>query len=193
MVTEGMKILLVFQDFKNVMIYPHKFFQEIEDRKIKDVAIYIFIISLFVFLLTQPLLIFITKKYNFKFIPFIFIVWFSISLLSILPITILRWIHTPKEMKIYLKNNPAELQKVVSRERSAVFKVVGYSITPIILFSMLSYISKYFTYLSWYWIIIGTIGISKVLKISKIEAFISLIIAYSLAVILFFEPLMLLT
>jgi len=78
--------------------------------------------------------------------------------------------------------------KWANKQYINIFKVVGYSMAPITIFTHFSLIfSEYLFYLSWLWIVIGVIGISEVLKITKIEALISLLFSYFLASLLILE------
>jgi len=184
----------ILRDFRDVLLNPSRFFKEVERKKFKDVVSYIIGMSTIVFFLTYFISFFITEQLSIMDIVIIFgiiILWISLSLFSILPISIVTRLHLSDEMRTHFKEHPNEAFNWASERRPKFFKVIGYSITPIILFIIPSIIfSTFFYYLSWLWLVIGSIGVSEVFKISKIEAFLCLVISYFFVVVLVLEPIM---
>lgn len=184
----------ILRDFRDVLLNPSRFFKEVERKKFKDVVSYIIGMSTIVFFLTYFISFFITEQLSIMDIVIIFgiiILWISLSLFSILPISIITRLHLSDEMRAHFKEHPNEAFNWASERRPKFFKVIGYSITPIILFIIPGIIfSTFFYYLSWLWLVIGSIGVSEVFKISKIEAFLCLVISYFFVVVLVLEPIM---
>jgi len=180
---------------KDSLFNPGKIYDKSKNKNVVDVIIYIVSISVFVFMLQYLLSILLNKtqlitiKHAFVLIFINLFIWFSLSLFVMLPLTIFMRIRMTEDKKIYFKSNPHDAMKWINKQWRKNFKVMGYSITPILIFAPLSLIlSPYIFYLSWYWIVLGTIGFSKAFKVSKVEAFVSLAIAYILAIILFWQP-----
>jgi len=185
----------IFLDARDSLLNPGKIQKKIENKNLKSVVIYIVSISVCMFVLQYLLAILLNKtqlitlKHVLVLIFFNLFIWFSLSLVVMLPLGIFIRRRLTNEEKTYFKDNPDKRLKWVNEQWAKNFKVIGYSITPIFIFAPLSLVlSHYIFYLSWYWIIIGTIGISETFKVSKVEAFVSLAIAYILAIILFWQP-----
>lgn len=190
-----MIITNVFADARDSIFDPLKIPKKIDNKNIKQVVIYIVVLSSFVFVLQYLFAILLNKtqlitiKDIIILIFFNLFIWFSLSLFVMLPLTIFIRYHMSESEKNYFKSNPHNAMKWTNEQWRKNFKLMGYSITPIIIFTPLSMvISTYIFYLSWYWIVLGTIGFSEAFKVSKVEAFVSLAIAYILAIILFWQP-----
>lgn len=187
----------ILKDLFYLMVFPKTFYNNrFLYKTIKHVlyyiiGVYIFIVvlsSIFGFLMKKYMLT--TSDYATMLFGYV-IVWISISIISILPISISLRIHLSKSSKEAFKKDRWSGTRWANKQYIKVFKIVGYSMGPIIIFTHLSLIfSKYVFYLSWLWIVFGMIGINEVLKIPKIEGLIGLSISYVIASILFIQPLM---
>ena len=188
-----MKIL---KDLFYPMIFPKKFYScNFTDRSIKHVFYYIGSVYLFVVILSIILGAFMKKpllsisEHAIILIKYI-IIWISISIIAPLPISIFLRIHLPKDLKEAFERDKWLGMEWTNKQYLNIFKVIGYSMAPIIIFTYIGMVfSKHLFYLSWLWMVLGIIGISEVLKINKVEAFVSLFFAYFIASLLFFEPL----
>ena len=176
------------------LIFPKKFFNiNFSDKTIRHVLYYI--IGMYLFVTVLSLIFGVLMKKNIlslsEHIMMLFgyiIVWISISMISPLPLSIFVRIHLPEDLKETFQKDRRLGMKWANKQYINIFKVVGYSMAPIIIFTHFSLIfSEYLFYLSWLWIVIGVIGISEVLKITKIEALISLLFSYFLASLLILE------
>jgi hypothetical protein len=187
----------MLKDLFYPMVFPKKFYNyNFADKSIKHVFYHVCGIYLLIVILSLIFGAFMNKNILTvsEHIMMLFgyiIVWISISLISPLPLSIFVRMHLPKDLKETFEKDRWLGMKWANKQYINITKVVGYSMAPLIIFTHLSLIfSEYFFYLSWLWILLGMIGISEVLKITKIEALISLFFSYILASFLFLEPLM---
>ncbi len=178
------------------VIFPKKFYNyDFQDKKVKHVFYYICSVYLFVVILSIILGAFTKKElpsiseHAIILLKYI-IIWISISIIAPLPISIFLRIHLPENLKETFERDKWLGMKWANKQYLNIFKVIGYSMSPIIIFTYIGMVfSKHLFYLSWLWMVLGIIGISEVLKINKVEAFVSLFFAYFIASLLFFEPL----
>jgi purine-cytosine permease-like protein len=101
--------------------------------------------------------------------------------------------HLTETEKERLRNDYEYREAWQLNLKNYVLQAVGYGITPVILFAYTAIafsetsISVFLLLLSFYWIVLCVIGISKLCKITKLESIISLIVPIFMIIILIFS------
>jgi len=199
-------LILRLKDIIGVLFYPTKFYSGVSNRTEKDILIYIFFISVLVQSFNYSLSYILRVYFGWDSIEYLhpttifwsvilsLILLYGISLLCMIPVILMRRKHLIKSEKERLKIDKKWRRKWGAEIKNCVLQAVGYGITPIILFiypsrvfSEINYIEFLF-YLSFYWIILCIISISKSCKISKLEAGISLIVPAYIVMFWIFTP-----
>ena len=180
---------------KKLIIDPTEMFSTIHEEKISQLLCHIILVYLISSLLGVSVNLILNFR-NYSIIGLIYglfgyiLIWILLSFSSMFLIAIFMRRCMSEKLKKELKEGGWESVKWANLQLKLNFKIIGYGMIPLIFFTQLGILV--FTplyYLSWYWILISTIGASHTFKISKVEAFISLLIAYILTIGVSIQPL----